>query len=250
MELAQAKQAIEQALHGKKMLLVIGACRAEYWGRAASKLPLGKRLLVCKGDGSFALHQNKLLRPTNYMMGASYSLAVQDNTLVLEAKKASPKETIRVFFTNIEHVYASDMLEKKESDLSLFGTEKELSDQLMQGLDLIEPGLRAVKQESPLRTGMIDILAEDARGRLVVIEVKRRLADYDAVTQLKRYMDAVKTMKGRETRGILIAPEIRSTAKDLLEREGLEYYKIDFEIGNPSAKIKGLEKKQKTLFEP
>ncbi|MBI4043340.1 MAG: endonuclease NucS [Candidatus Diapherotrites archaeon] len=250
MELAEAKQVIERALHEKKMLLIVGACKAEYWGRAASKLPQGKRLLVCKGDGSFALHQNKLLRPTNYMMNATYSLNhdPSKSELVLEARKTNPKETIKVYFESIEHVYASDM-DLGKSDLRLFGTEKELSDQLMQGLDFIEPGLRPVKQENPLRTGMIDILAEDAQGRLVVIEVKRRLADYDAVTQLRRYMEVVKKLKGKETRGILIAPEIRSTAKDLLEREGLEFYKIDFEIGNPRAKIKGLEKKQKTLFE-
>ena len=60
-------------------------------------------------------------------------------------------------------------------------------------------------------------------------------------------MDQVKNMKGKETRGILVAPEIRKNAHELLEKYGLEFFHLDFEIGNPKAKIKGLKKKQQTL---
>ena len=98
-----------------------------------------------------------------------------------------------------------------------------------------------------LRKGLVDILAKDSKGRLVVIELKRRQADFNAVQQLKRYMDQVKNLKGIETRGVLIAPAIGKNARELLERYGLEFFHIDFEIGNPKAKIKGLQKKQETI---
>jgi len=247
MELEQARQQIADAIARKDLVVAVGECYVEYFGRAASKLPRGKRMLLIKGDSSFAIHQNRLLRATNYMMGARIACEIRDGALLVSAKKIKPKETINVFLYSVEGIHAYPMGES--ADLSLFGSERELSDQLMQDLSFLEPGLRPLNQEDVLRKGLVDILAQDAQGRLVVIELKRRQADYNAVQQLKRYMDQVKHLKGIETRGILIAPAIGKNAHELLERYGLEFFHIDFEIGNPKAKIKGLRKKQATLFE-
>ena len=245
MQLEQARNLILEAIGRKDLLMVVGDCYVEYWGRAASKLPRGKRLLMVKGDGSFAIHQNRLLRPTNYMMGAGIGCELKDGALLLSARKLRPKETINVTLFSIEGLHCYPMLE--QADLRLFGSEKELSDELMQDLSFLEPGLVPLNQEEVLRNGLVDILARDSKGRLVVIELKRRLADFNAVQQLKRYMDQVKNLKGVETRGILIAPDIRKNAHELLEKYGLEFFHIDFEIGNPKAKIKGLRKKQETI---
>lgn len=247
MELNAAKKKIERAISARHLTNVIGDCYVEYWGRAASKLPRGKRLLMIKGDSSFAIHQNRLLRPTNYMMNASIGCVMENEALVITAKKLRPKETIKAIFYLVDDIRNYEMNE--DADIRLFGSEKQLSDELMQDLSFLEQGLRPLNQEEVLRKGFVDILAEDANGKLVVIELKRRQADYNAVQQLKRYMDQVKNMKGKETRGILIAPQIRKNAHELLERYGLEFFAIDFEISNPKAKIKGLQKKQKTLFE-
>ncbi len=236
------KSEIENAINSKNMLLIIGNCFVKYWGRAASKLPTGKRLILIKGDKSIAIHQNKHLRPTNYMMNATISSNIVKHGIEINASKKNPKEIIQILFYNIENVISIPM--EDTEDIRLFGSEKELSNQLMHDLDFIEPGLKPLKQESWLRKGVIDILAEDSRGRLVVVEVKRRKADYNSVTQLQRYMKEVQKIKNKETRGILVAPEIRKTALELLERYGLEYYKFDFEIGNPKATIKGLQSKQ------
>ena len=138
---------------------------------------------------------------------------------------------------------------KDDQELRLFGSERQLSDLLMQDLQLIEEGLIPLQQESPLHKGTIDILAQDKDKNLVVIEVKRRDAQLNAVSQLKRYVDEIGKRKNVKTRGILCSPSISETALKLLEENGLEYYKLDYEIGNPSAKIKGLQKKQNTLNE-
>ncbi len=248
MDLSSVKERIEHAILAKQFTNVVGTCYVEYWGRAASKLPKGKRLLMIKGDGSFAIHQNRLLRPTNYMMGSTIGCELtHDATLIVTATKLNPKETMKVIFYNVDDLHSYDMDEA--SDIRLFGSEKELSDQLMQDLSFLEAGLKPLNQEEVLRKGLVDILAQDAQGRLVVIELKRRQADFNAVQQLKRYMDQVQNLKNIKTRGILIAPEIRKNARELLEKYGLEFFSIDFEISNPQAKIKGLQKKQKTLFE-
>jgi len=243
----EAVKSIEEAISSKKMLIIVGNMAVEYWGRAASKLPKGKRMLLIKGDSSFAIHQNRLLRPVNYMMGAKISHKVDNGTLVLEAKKTNPKESIKVFFYSVDFLKSFGMSDP--ADLRLFGSEKELSDQLAQDLSFIEPGLKPFKREGMFRKGVVDLLAEDKDGKLVVIEVKRRQASYNAVSQLHRYMKQVEKMKNRKTRGILIAPEITKPAHELLENYGLEFVSLDFEIGNPQATIKGLEKKQKTLFD-
>ena len=247
MDFSQAIEQISEAVNAKKMLMIVGNCYAEYWGRAASKLPKGKRLVMIKGDNSFAIHQNRLLRPVNYMMGAKIHFEVLDNVLLLSAKKNSPKEEIKVFFYRVDDVHAHAM--DLPADLRLFGSERELSDQLMNDLSFIEPGLKPLKKEDVFRKGIVDIIAEDAEQNLVVIEVKRRKADFAAVTQLERYMRQVEKMKGKKTRGLLVAPGINKAALELLENYGLEFFKLEFEIGNPSAKIKGATKKQPTITE-
>jgi len=136
---------------------------------------------------------------------------------------------------------------KDDSKLKLFGSERELAGLLMQDLTLVEPGLTPLKQESDVRKGSIDILARDALGNLVAIELKRRTAGLDAVTQLHRYVCELSKRKGERVRGVLCAPAITPNAHAMLEKSGLEFFKLDYEVGSPSVKIKGLEKKQKTI---
>jgi RecB family endonuclease NucS len=49
-----------------------------------------------------------------------------------------------------------------------------------------------------------------------------------------------------QTRGILLAPEIRKSAHELLEAYGLEFFSYDFEVGERS-KIKGIGKSQQKI---
>jgi len=245
MELIEAKELIDHAVQNKEMLIVLGDCYVEYWGRAASKLFLGKRMLLIKADSSFAIHQNKLLRPVNYMMNSIISTELSDNKLLVTALKKKPKETIKVFFDSIDFAKAFEIHDNQ--DVRLFGSELELSDLLAQDLSFIEPGLKPMKREQSVKKGTIDILAEDAHKKIVVIEVKRRKADLDSVSQLHRYTQDMNKLKNRECRGILLAPEITSNAMNLLEHYKLEFFKLDFEIGNPCAKIKGLQKSQQKI---
>lgn len=71
--------------------------------------------------------------------------------------------------------------------------ERAIRDNLMQRLDLIEPGLQLVEREHYLRNddgaaGFLDILARDSQGRLVIIELKKtNAAAREALQELFKY---------------------------------------------------------------
>jgi hypothetical protein len=93
--------------------------------------------------------------------------------------------------------------------------------------DLVEKGLKPLEQEKSLRdTGFTDIYAEDNKGNLVVVEIKRNPATKDAVTQLQRYLETLRRKVNRPLRGIVVAPELRRSAQPLLDSLKLEYVRI------------------------
>lgn len=246
LDFSNATEKILSAVKNQELCIIIGDCVVDYDGRASSNLPLGKRLILIKADSSVSVHENRLVRPTNYMMNAKISCKIDEEKkcLVLKANRLKPKESITIFFTRIEAVNAFDL--PQSNDLRLSGSEKELNDALMDDLEFLEPGLKPINQQQVFRTGVCDIIAEDKDGKLVVIELKRRQADYGAVTQLKRYVEQVEKLKNIKTRGILLAPDIRKSAMELLKSYGLEYYSYDFEVGERS-KIKGIGKSQQKI---
>lgn len=259
MELEEAKKLLEKALEEKQLCVVVGRCKVAYIGRAASKLSEGDRLLVVKHDGTFLVHQSTKMAAINYQgPGSKTSCELEHDAnnlqekkpvaLVVTAKRTLPNGALEKIDCRFYKVYAVNCYSLQDDEkLQLFGTERQLSDLLMQDLQLIEKGLIPLRQESDLRKGSVDILAEDAQKKIVAIELKRREAGLDAVTQLARYVKELSQRKNQTIRGILCAPHITENALKMLEKEGLEYYKLDYEIANPSAKIRGLEKKQQTL---
>ena len=251
MYLHEAQEKILTSIKNRHMCIIVGEFEVKYLGRASSTLPLGKRLVLIKSDSSVSIHENRLIRPTNYMMDATISCEEEKNEegkdiLVLIAKKLKPRETITVTFNSIEDIHSYDLPES--NDLRLSGSERELNTALMDDLSFLEAGLKPINQQQYFRKGICDIVAEDAKGNLVVIELKRRQADYASVTQLKRYAEEIKKMKGVSTRGILLAPSIRKSALSLLKSYGLEFFSYDFEVGERS-KIKGIGKSQMKLNE-
>ncbi len=250
MKFEEVREIFLDSIKNQHLCLLIGDCFVSYQGRAASKLPKGKRLLIMKADSSISIHENRLVRPTNYMTSGKTSCEIIENEegkeLRIITKKLKPKEELEIIFYSIENAISFDL--PMSNDLRLSGSEKELNDALMDDLSFLEPGLKPINQQQVFRKGICDIVAEDADGKLVVIELKRRQADYGSVTQLKRYVEQVEKMKGVQTRGILLAPDIRKSAMELLQAYGLEYFSYDFEVGERS-KIKGIGKSQKKLFE-
>ena len=109
----------------------------------------------------------------------------------------------------------------------MYGDEQDVRDVLAENPSLIEEGLELVEKERRVSTGFIDLLCRDKDGRLVVVEVKRGKAGAEAVIQLKRYVDALKNELNLKVRGILVAEALSRGVKPLLEREGLEFKRLD-----------------------
>ena len=92
--------------------------------------------------------------------------------------------------------------------------------------EVIEEGFKPITQEKSTSKGVIDMLGKDKNGNLVVLELKRRRANLDAVSQLKRYVDTMKK-ETKNLRGILVAPSITENAFNLLKENGMEFKKIN-----------------------
>jgi hypothetical protein len=102
-----------------------------------------------------------------------------------------------------------------------FAYESDLRDFLAKHLDLIEPGLQLFEEEGvtgieyPAGGRRIDILAEDAGGRLVVIELKVSRGHERAVGQMAYYLAWVRSnlSDGGPVRGIIVARQVSDELK-------------------------------------
>jgi hypothetical protein len=103
-----------------------------------------------------------------------------------------------------------------------FAYEADLRNYLAKNLSVIEPGLKLYQDEGitgvefPVGGRFIDILAVDAKGALVVIELKVSRGYDRVVGQLMRYMAWIwknQAEPGQQVRGVIVAREI---SEDLL----------------------------------
>jgi len=86
-------------------------------------------------------------------------------------------------------------------------TEKKLEDYLYQRLELIEEGLRPIERQYVLEKGRIDILAKDADGKIVIVEVKVE-SDTDLVWQESYYSEEIEKRFGvGNVRFIAVVPK-------------------------------------------
>lgn len=220
----KAYKALSKAIADSKFFTVVGRCTVDYKGRAASRLGAGERMLMVKEDRSVTIHKKDRHAPVNYQTaGCELSVSEGAEGLVLISRKSG--EFLTAKFSDIKFIGVFPMDDKE--DLSLVGTEKDLSDLLRAEPELIEEGLTSLELEKNVRTGGIDIYAKDKTGNLVVIELKRRTAGLDAVTQLNRYVQEIKRLKKEKVRGILCAPGLTPNAREMLASEGLEFIPLD-----------------------
>ncbi len=96
---------------------------------------------------------------------------------------------------------------KEYQDTGLIRQEHRLQAAVRRDLDLLEPGLVAIDsgQERVVPTGRIDILACDAQGVQLVIELKTGLCPADALEQALGYTADITQLSGMPCRTIIIA---------------------------------------------
>jgi RecB family endonuclease NucS len=122
------------------------------------------------------------------------------------------------------------------------GVEAHLQKLLAEQIELLGDGHTLVRREYMTAIGPVDILARDAAGRSVAIELKRR-GDIDGVEQLTRYLE----LMNRDPRlapvtGVFAAQEIKPQARTLAEDRGIRCLVLDYET------MKGVDSGVPTLF--
>ncbi len=209
----------------KYVIVLYGNLKAHYEGRAKSDLELAPRLVILKPDGALLIHEATKREPVIWQPPkASLYAQVDNGVLVLKSVRSSPYEVVRI---EIPSLYFLGLFKLGISEnYRVYGSEKDIVDYIVKNPDIIEQGLKIIAREYETNVGSIDILAEDSNGNLVVIEVKRGQAGPEAVHQLKRYVEHMQKVTGREVRGILVAQDISSSAYRYLREYGFKFVRI------------------------
>jgi RecB family endonuclease NucS len=233
---------IENALKKTHSIVLGCKCDVAYSGRAESFLPRGDRIILIKEDNALIVHQPTGNNPVNYMKpNSNISVCLEGGKLILRAKNLNQKEFMDINIENV-HFFQSSKLQDGQQ-IELKGTEKDMADMIMQTPALIEKGFIPVNQEEQTKYGFIDVLGRDKADVLTVVECKRFKADLSAVSQLRRYVEKIKSSKGVENiRGILAAPAITSNAEKMLTDWG-----FNFVVVHPPKYLERYDKKQQRL---
>lgn len=112
-----------------------------------------------------------------------------------------------------------------------FGLERDMQEALRRNVHQLDPLLRVVDdgRERRVEAGFIDILAEDDREALVVIELKSGEAPESAVTQVLSYIGSLQAEdEPRAVRGILIARNFPTRVRPAARAAGIQLVEYGF----------------------
>jgi hypothetical protein len=216
---------------------VIATCSVDYVGRLTAHLPMAKRLLLVKADGSVLVHADGgSYKPLNWM-SPPCALAEADNIWTVTNKAG---ERLVITIDSIEHDSAHDL--GVDPGLVKDGVEAHLQKLLAEQIHLLGAGYRLVRREFPTPIGPVDIMARDAAGLSVAVEIKRR-GEIDGVEQLTRYLELLnRDPLLAPVRGVFAAQEIKPQARTLAEDRGITCLVLDY------AALRGVDNVEDRLF--
>lgn len=221
-----AESTAKEAVSQRKTLLIVGNCWVHYLGRAKSRLEPGERILIVKEDGSLLVHRSIGYEPVNWQPpGCIFNIQAKDNILEIHAVRQKPHESIKVFFDRIQMVSALSLVDAGK--FSLYASEEDMHKAILVKPSLLEEGFKPISYEKKVEPGFVDVYGVDKKGKLVVVEIKRRTAGKEAALQLAKYIEAIKARANREIRGILVAPNIAKDVQRMLATLGLEFKALD-----------------------
>ena len=231
------------------MRLVIAHCSVDYAGRLSAHLPLANRLLMLKSDGSLLVHSDGgSYKPLNWMSPpCTLSILEPDDaqreagvTEVWKVSQAKTADMLVVSIHEILHDSAHDL--GVDPGLQKDGVEAHLQKLLAEQIHLLGDGHTLVRREYMTAIGPVDILARDAQGGAVAVELKRR-GDIDGVEQLTRYLELMnRDPHLAPVQGVFAAQEIKPQARTLAEDRGIRCLVLDYDA------MRGLDDSDSRLF--
>ena len=153
----------------------------------------------------------------------------------------SPKgEQLRI---TVEEILSDSSYELGEDPgLVKDGVEAHLQELLAEHIGTLGEGYSLVRREYPTAIGPVDILARDADGQTVAVEIKRR-GGIDGVEQLTRYVELLNRDEVlKPVRGVFAAQEIKPQARTLAEDRGFRCLTLDYD------ELRGIESDELRLF--
>ena len=231
------------------MRLVIADCSAHYTGRLSAHLPLARRLIVVKADGSVLLHSDGgSYKPLNWMSPPCALATSQPDaeaagrgvTQVWAVQHAKSDDRLEIELHEVFHDSSHEL--GVDPGLIKEGVEAHLQAMLAEQITIMGEGHTLIRREFPTAIGPVDILARDAAGATIAIEIKRR-GDIDGVEQLTRYLELLnRDPHLAPVRGVFAAQEIKPQARVLATDRGISCLILDYDA------LRGFDNGEARLF--
>jgi endonuclease len=201
-------------------------------------LPEALRLVMVKSDGSVMVHADSGgYKPSNWMTAPTI-LEEEPGSMVVRKPGAEDRLEIRIaeVLSDVTHDMGEPAALEKE------GVERELQELLADAPAWCGEGLRLQRREWPTDIGPVDLMCRDGEDEYVAVEIKR-IGTIEAVEQLARYLERIRTEPGLgRCRGVLAAQVLKPQARVLAESRGIDCVEVDLAV------LKGEREPDLTLF--
>jgi RecB family endonuclease NucS len=219
------------------MRIVVADCSVDYSGRLSAHLPLARRVLLVKADGSVLVHSDGgSYKPLNWMSppcrmaesAPSAELAAAGITAVWTVQHAKTDDRLEVLLHEVHSDTSHDL--GVDPGLVKDGVEAHLQKLLAEQVDLLGTGHTLVRREFPTAIGPVDIVLRPPSGPgHVAVEIKRR-GDIDGVEQLTRYLELLnRDPLLAPVSGVFAAQEIKPQARVLATDRGIRCLVLDYD---------------------
>lgn len=210
---------------------MIARCQVDYVGRLTAHLPMARRLIMVKADGSVLVHSDGgSYKPLNWMSPPCWLEERESDSETAKAlwvvtNKAG--EELRITLEEIEHDSAHEL--GVDPGLQKDGVEAHLQELLAEHIETLGAGYTLIRREYMTAIGPVDILCRDADGATVAVEIKRR-GEIDGVEQLTRYLELLnRDPLLAPVAGVFAAQQIKPQAKTLATDRGIRCLTLDYD---------------------
>ena len=226
MEWETFRALLEHSIANNESLTAYIRCKVYYTGRAEAELDWGDRILLIKQDNTLLIHQPENGNPINYLKPGARIETYIDEHLILEGSHPATHDAIRV---EVQTVHAAMKLRLEDGKKQvLAGTEADMSDHIRDHPSIISPDFKPLSREEHTKYGFIDVFGHDGTGNLIIIECKRYAASLACVTQLRRYVEKMKELKGTDkVLGVMASPKITPNAEQMLKDWGFTWVRVE-----------------------
>ena len=220
--------------------LIVARCEVRYSGRLDAVLPESTRLLIFKNDGSVLVHADAGgYKPLNWMTPPT-AFEEEGDTIVVRKRAGKTEDRLEIRLVEVLSDVSHEMGEA--AGLEKDGVERDLQEVLAAQPAALGEELRLDRREWPTEIGPVDLMCRDLDDGWVAVEVKR-IAGIEAVEQLARYLEYIRTDPAKATcRGVLAATRFRPQAVTLAESRGIRCVEVDL------AALRGEREPELTLF--